>query len=142
MYLGMSSFSPSYLYNNVYLISIYSYIINNLVTYIMKTKLTSFKLEVTIKGKLKFDIYYRQEVAYSDSYIASCLQLVDINKDVDYYLTELSKLVNFPTEDLPVEEYKILEGIHNKEERNKIFKLIYCIKSILINTIDGTSVNT
>lgn len=106
-------------------------------------KLTTFKLEVTIKSKLQFDIYYRQEVAYSDSYINNCLQLIDINKDVDYYLTELSKLVSFPTDSkLPIEEYKILEGITNKEERNRIFKLIYCIKSILINTIDGTSVSS
>ena len=103
--------------------------------------LHTFKLTVTIKNKIKFDIYYRRELSYTDSYISSCLELIDMNKDIDYYLKELNKLVNFPTGNYLTED-SILNNITDKIERNKVFKLVYCIKSIVINTINGTSASS
>lgn len=108
---------------------------------ILPKVLSTFKLSVTIKNKIQFDIYYRREVAYTDAYVSNCLNLIDINKDVDYFLKELGKLVSFPTNSYLTED-SLLNNITNKEKRNKIFKLIYCIKNIVINTINDTSVSS
>lgn len=104
-------------------------------------KLTTFKCDVNVKDIFKFTIYYRREVDFSPETIKSVLNSFDNSEEVNILINKLKNLIDLPTNEILSEE-NIFKNITERSLRNDIFNIIYQIKSIFINMLDGTSVSS
>ena len=73
--------------------------------------------------------------------IKSVLNSFDNSEEVNILINKLKNLIDLPTNEILSEE-NIFKNITERSLRNDIFNIIYQIKSIFINMLDGTSVSS